>query len=129
MISHLFVYGTLRPGEQRWPYLAPFVVDEGNDDAVTGTLYDTGHGYPAARFDRPGSIRGRVYQLLHDRLEQTLQELDEVECAVLDLFRRVSVTTSTGLTAWAYEYGGEATFTEIASGDWLSEAGVDDARG
>lgn len=129
MISHLFVYGTLRPGEQRWPFLAPFVVDEGNDDSVTGVLYNTGHGYPAARFDRHGSIRGRVFQLLPDRLDQTLQELDEVEGAVLDLFHRVSVTTSAGVTAWAYEYCGAASFTEITSGDWLDEAGVDDARG
>ena len=124
MTTHLFVYGTLRPGEQRWPHLAPFVVDEGHDDSVMGALYDTGHGYPAARFDRPGSIRGRVYHLLPDRLDQTLQELDEIEGAVLDLFHRVSVTTSTGITAWAYEYCGAATFTQIASGDWLDQAEV-----
>ena len=129
MISHLFVYGTLRPGEQRWPYLAPFVVDDGHDASVMGALYDTGHGYPAARFDRRGSIRGRVYQLRHDRLDQTLRELDEIEGAVLDLFHRVAVTTSAGVAAWAYEYCGETTLTEIASGDWLNQAGLDETRG
>ncbi|MDP9464525.1 MAG: gamma-glutamylcyclotransferase [Actinomycetota bacterium] len=119
MITHLFVYGTLRPGQQRWKYLAPFIVDEGHDGSAAGALYDTGHGYPAARFDRPGSIRGRIYSLDTDRLDECLRLLDEVEAVVFDLFRRVVVTTSTGLDAWAYEYCGMSQFPEIASGDWL----------
>ena len=118
MITHLFVYGTLRPGEQRWPYLAPFVDDEGHDDVVPGALYDTGRGYPAARFDHCGTIRGRVYPLRVDRLDECLQLLDEVEAAVLDLFRRVAITTSTGVGAWAYEYCGETQLPEIVSGSW-----------
>ena len=69
MIIHLFVYGTLRPGQQRWQFLAPFVTDEGHDDSVSGALYDTGNGYPAARFDHGGSIHGRVYSLRTDRLD------------------------------------------------------------
>ncbi len=32
VITHLFIYGTLRPGQQRWPHLAPFVADQGHDD-------------------------------------------------------------------------------------------------
>ena len=90
MITHLFVYGTLRPGQQRWPFLEPFVMDEGHDESVVGTLYDTGHGYPAAKFDRPGTILGRVYPLNLDRLDEGLKLLDEVEGAVIDLFRRVA---------------------------------------
>src|SRR5690606_16989747 len=42
VISHLFVYGTLRPGDVRWPMLAPWVVDDGRDDTVAGLLFDTG---------------------------------------------------------------------------------------
>ena len=120
MITHLFVYGTLRPGQQRWPFLEPFVVDEGHDDSVAGALYDTGHDYPAARFDRDGTIHGRVYSLHLDRLDEALRLLDDVEGAVVDLFRRVPITTSTGLQAWAYEYCGETKFPEIASGNWLT---------
>ena len=119
MITHLFVYGTLRPGEARWPHLAPFVDDEGHDDVVSGALYDTGHGYPAARFDHSGTIHGRVYPLHVDRLDECLQLLDEVEAAVLDLFRRVAITTSTGVSAWAYEYCGETQLPEIVSGSWV----------
>ena len=72
VITHLFVYGTLRPGQERWPHLAPFVVDQGHDDTVPGALYDTGNGYPAARFDRAGTIHGRVYSLHVDRLDEAL---------------------------------------------------------
>jgi len=119
VITHLFVYGTLRPGQQRWPFLEPFVVDEGCDDSLAGALYDTGHGYPAAKFDRDGVIHGRVYSLRVDRLDECLQLLDEVEGAVQDLFRRVAVLTFDGIEAWAYEYCDNAQFREIPSGDWL----------
>ena len=122
MITSLFVYGTLRPGQQRWPFLAPFVTDEGHDESVDGVLYDTGNGYPAARFDRVGTIHGRIYPLDLDRLDEALRLLDEVEGAVVDLFRRVAITTSSGLEAWAYEYFGELTFPAISSGNWLTES-------
>ena len=39
---------------------------------------------------------------------------------MIDLFRRVAVTTSTGVDAWAYEYCGETQLPEIASGSWVS---------
>jgi gamma-glutamylcyclotransferase (GGCT)/AIG2-like uncharacterized protein YtfP len=120
MITHLFVYGTLRPGQQRWPFLEPFVIDEGKDASASGLLYDTGNDYPAARFDRPGTIHGRVYTLHVDRIDEALQLLDQVEGAVVDLFHRVAITTSTGIEAWAYEYCGETQFVEITSGDWLT---------
>jgi len=122
VITHLFVYGTLRPGQQRWPFLEPFVVDEGCDDSLAGALYNTGRGYPAAKFDRDGVIHGRVYSLRVDRLDECLQLLDEVEGAVQDLFRRVAVTTFDGSEAWAYEYCDNAEFREIESGDWISKS-------
>jgi gamma-glutamylcyclotransferase (GGCT)/AIG2-like uncharacterized protein YtfP len=124
VIDHLFVYGTLRPGQQRWPFLEPFVRDEGLDTSVSGVLYDTGHGYPAAKFDRGGVIHGRVYPLEAARLDECLALLDEVEGAVQDLFRRVSITTIDGVVAWAYEYCDDAEFGVIPSGDWLVEFGT-----
>ena len=122
MITHLFVYGTLRPGQPRWSFLAPFVTDEGHRDSAEGALYDTGNGYPAARFDHAGTIHGRVYPLHLDRLDEALRLLDEVEGAVIDLFHRVSITTTSGTDAWAYEYGGETEFSAIPSGIWLKES-------
>jgi gamma-glutamylcyclotransferase (GGCT)/AIG2-like uncharacterized protein YtfP len=120
VITNLFVYGTLRPGQERWPFLEPLVMDEGHDDSATGTLYDTGHGYPAARFDGREVIHGRIYALRIDRIAEALELLDEVEGAVQDLFNRVAITTSSGRDAWAYQYCGETQFARIPSGDWLS---------
>ena len=36
--QHLFVYGTLRPGDVRWPFLEPFVADAGVADTVGGRV-------------------------------------------------------------------------------------------
>ena len=36
MIDHVFVYGTLLPGDVRWRYLEPFVTDEGRSIRLTG---------------------------------------------------------------------------------------------
>jgi gamma-glutamylcyclotransferase (GGCT)/AIG2-like uncharacterized protein YtfP len=118
--NRLFVYGTLRPGEVRWQFLEPFVDGEGHDDSVAGALYDTGHGYPAARFDRPGLIHGRCYELLVETLDEALALLDEVEAAVEHLFRRVVVTTTSGVDAWAYEFCDTHELPRVDSGDWLA---------
>jgi gamma-glutamylcyclotransferase (GGCT)/AIG2-like uncharacterized protein YtfP len=115
---HLFVYGTLRPGEVRWQHLAPFVVGEGVDTTVAGDVFDTGLDYPAARFGGVGRINGRVYELT--RLDDALTHLDEVEGAVRGLYRRVTVETASGHLAWAYECGEDALLVRhLAHGDWL----------
>jgi len=118
-ISHLFVYGTLQPGDVRWPILAPFVTGEGVADRVTGQVYDTGRGYPAAMFDARGTIVGRTYRLRADRIDEALSVIDEEERSVPGGYRRVAVTTAAGTYAWAYEYGGGLELTAIATGDWL----------
>ncbi len=115
---HLFVYGTLQPGDVRWHLLAPFVVDEGWPDTVGGSLFDTGLGYPAAVFDGEGTIVGRTYALLGESIDRCLAVLDEEEDTVDGLYRRVSVTTGRGVAAWAYEYGSGLSLTAIPSGDW-----------
>jgi gamma-glutamylcyclotransferase (GGCT)/AIG2-like uncharacterized protein YtfP len=120
MTQYLFVYGTLRPGEVRWPFLEPFVVDDGHDDSVVGTVFDTGLGYPAAVFGGESRILGRVYQLRDDRVDEALAVLDDVEAAVAGLYRRVVVDTSGGHRAWTYAYGSGLSLTLIPSGDWLS---------
>lgn len=129
-VRHLFVYGTLRPGEVRWHHLEPYVVSDGIDATVCGELFDTGLDYPAAIFAAPssshvsageaaGTIRGRVYELSADRLDDALAHLDEVEGAVRGLYHRVTVPTSAGLVAWAYQCGDDGLLRHrIASGDW-----------
>lgn len=118
-ILHLFVYGTLRPGDVRWPILAPYVAGDGVVDATPGTLYDTDIGFPAARFGDGGTVTGLTYELLADTADEALDVLDAEEATVDGLYRRISVRTSSGRRAWAYEYGSGLRLTPIASGDWF----------
>lgn len=115
----LFAYGTLLPGEPRWQFLAPYVIDEGRPDTVHGTLFDTGEGYPAAEFGGHDLIHGRVFILRAERRDEALDVLDAVEGAVEGGYRRVLVTTTGGTEAWAYEYGGGLTLTPITGGSWV----------
>lgn len=121
----LFVYGTLLPGEERWEVLERFVVGDGRVDTVAGRLFDTGEGYPAASFDVDAAsgaprVAGQVFELADATLAEALEVLDEVEDAVLGLYRRVRVDTDGGWRAWAYAYGTGLTLTPIHSGDWRS---------
>ncbi len=116
---HLFVYGTLRPGDVRWHHLSPFVVDDGWKDTAAGSVFDTGLDYPAAVFDGSGTIHGRTYALLSASQRRCLELLDEVEGVVDGAYRRTRITTGTGTIAWSYEYGSGLELALIASGDWL----------
>lgn len=120
MIDRLFVYGTLRPGDVRWPLLAPFVSDDGVADTASGSVYDTGLGYPAAVFGGEGTIVGRTYSLRRDRIDVALEVLDVEEATVEGLYRRIEITTGSGHRAWAYAYGTGLELTRIDSGDWLT---------
>jgi gamma-glutamylcyclotransferase (GGCT)/AIG2-like uncharacterized protein YtfP len=119
VIRHLFVYGTLRPGDVRWHVLEPFVVDAGWPDSVVGRLFDTGFDYPAAVFDADGTIHGHTFALLEASIEQALDVLDEVEGIVDGEYSRVTVRTGRGVDAWAYASGAGLDLTPIDSGDWF----------
>ena len=119
MIRHLFVYGTLRPGDVRWHFLEPFVVDDGWHDTVAGQLFDTGFDYPAAVFDDVGTIHGHTFGLLEASVDRALEVLDEVEGIVDGEYTRVTVRTGRGVDAWSYASGEGLGLTPIPSGDWF----------
>jgi gamma-glutamylcyclotransferase (GGCT)/AIG2-like uncharacterized protein YtfP len=119
VIRHVFVYGTLRPGDVRWHFLRPFVVDDGWPDTTGGELFDTGFDYPAAVFNDRGTIHGRTFALLEASAEQALRVLDEVEGIVDGEYSRVVVRTASGADAWAYASGDGLELTPIPSGDWF----------
>ncbi len=119
MSEHLFVYGTLRPGDVRWALLERYVADDGVDDTAPGQVFDTGLDYPAAVFGEGGRIRGRTYRLRAELLAEALAVLDEEEDTVAGLYRRVRVMTGGGTDAWAYAYGAGLELTLIPSGDWF----------
>lgn len=138
-----FVYGTLMPGHLRWPLLAPFadgVAAAHRPAVVPGRLFDTGCGYPAARFDldhptgalpthplRPGPapapapgevevVHGVTVHLRPTRLAAALEVLDLVEG---DEYDRIIVRTDAGEPCWAYEWRGPtAGLPAVTGGRW-----------
>ena len=99
MPDAVFVYGTLLPGHLRWPLLAPFAADH-VAASVPGRLFDTGRGWPAARFtEGGGEVPGRRIAVAAVDTPQVLAMLDEVEGPP---FARIVVGTSAG-PAWTYE--------------------------
>ncbi|MET0662550.1 MAG: gamma-glutamylcyclotransferase [Ilumatobacteraceae bacterium] len=123
LIDHVFVYGTLRPGDVRWSFLEPFVTDGGAADSVVGSLFDTGEDYPAATFAADGSgstvIHGRTFRIAEPLLDDCLAVLDVEEDTVAGRYRRVAITTQAGVDVWAYEYGFGMDLVPIPSGDWF----------
>ena len=101
--TQLFVYGTLMPGRLRWPILAPFARRHRPAD-VSGTLFDSGNGWPVAVFGGCGVIPGVLVELEPGRADEALPILDEVEDTATDTLRRIEVTTLDGARAWAYHF-------------------------
>jgi gamma-glutamylcyclotransferase (GGCT)/AIG2-like uncharacterized protein YtfP len=112
VIERVFVYGTLKPGQGRWPILAPFVLPTGVDGAaaVSGLLYDTGCGWPAAVFDTVAGaeVPGSVLTLRPESVAQALDTLDAVEGVRSGLFQRILVEVE-GQSCWAYHWPGPVT--------------------
>jgi gamma-glutamylcyclotransferase (GGCT)/AIG2-like uncharacterized protein YtfP len=108
-IHAVFVYGTLKRGECRarfWPH-PPVRVERAT---IRGRLYDLGP-YPALG---PGEdiVRGEVWCLAPEYVDETLRALDEVEGATqlkTAYYRRIVVSCRTDdgrdIEAWVYEFG------------------------
>lgn len=110
----LFVYGSSMPGMSRYDAIGRFVVRSARD-SVQGSLYDSGLGYPLARFDGDAVVRGFVLWLDPSTAEQALVEMTRVESG---LFAPVRVRTATGVTATAYQWiGGTDGFPRIDAWD------------
>ncbi len=119
--SYVFVYGTLRRGQERdINRLQPRPVFVG-DSRINGTLYDLG-SYPGVRFGGERWVQGEVYQITPE-LERQLDEIEEVWPQPSgEYVRREVVVRCVGaaLTCLVYEVA-EAHAKDkaiIASGDW-----------
>ena len=72
-IERLFVYGTLQPGRLRWPFLARFAIGH-RPAEVSGTIYDTGYGWPVAVFGPSAeSVPGTLVDLDGEHLGEALR--------------------------------------------------------
>jgi gamma-glutamylcyclotransferase (GGCT)/AIG2-like uncharacterized protein YtfP len=102
-MTAVFVYGTLMPGQVRWPQLAPYAAAPVSQDQVGGRLVDTGSGYPGLLPEDTGEVHGFVVELQPALEDIALRRLDEVEGTDVGLYRRVQVKTASGRTCWTYE--------------------------
>lgn len=129
MLTTVFVYGTLMPGHLRWGLIAPFAVSH-QAATARGQMYDTGKGWPAARFDPSTSdglqagpeapvVHGWLVELAPASASTLMGQLDDVEGAVaadehgtypdtgpaggVPEYRRVQIQTTDGAKAWAYQ--------------------------
>jgi gamma-glutamylcyclotransferase (GGCT)/AIG2-like uncharacterized protein YtfP len=114
----LFVYGTLMPGHEAWPIVAPYA-QASTDTTVRGNLYDTGAGYPAAVFsdDTLGTITGTAVTLHAARAAEALRTLDRYEGPE---YRRIVVDDGHG-PLHAYEWIAERDrLIALPSGCWTA---------
>ncbi|MFZ3577750.1 gamma-glutamylcyclotransferase [Virgibacillus sp. DJP39] len=122
-MSKLFVYGTLRNGEKNHFYLNHSTLIF-NQCWVSGSLFDTGNGYPVMLKDEINTVYGELYEVTSEQLN----EIDRLEGFVEDdpgnLYDResVTVTNDKGHDFEAFTYfGGESLIDstdKIATGDW-----------
>jgi gamma-glutamylcyclotransferase (GGCT)/AIG2-like uncharacterized protein YtfP len=110
----VFVYGTLMPGHVRHPAIEHFV-SRRRMARVQGRLYDTGRGFPAAVFGPGGEVEGWLLTLARGKEARALAVLDRIEGG---LFAPVTVTTTDGVTAIAYEWRGDTTGLRPLAGRW-----------
>ena len=118
----VFVYGTLRKGQERdINRLEPAPVFIGNSQ-INGTLYDLG-SYPGVRLGGLQWVQGEVYQITSE-LDRQLDEIEEVwPQQTGEYARREVVVQCSGqaLTCLVYEVSEARTpcLGVIESGDWL----------
>ena len=119
---YVFVYGTLRKGQERdINDLQPAPIFKGNSQ-INGTLYDLG-SYPGVRLGGLTWVRGEVYQITSE-LEKKLDEIEEVwPQQSAEYVRRDVVVQCVGAVfdCLVYEVGEVRTFGRavITSGDWV----------
>lgn len=102
-VPHLFVYGTLMPGHERWPLLAEYVVADPVAATVAGYLRDSGHGWPALNAGS-GHAPGVLVRADAADTRQLLATLDDVEGVAVGLFSRQARAVN-GRVAWVYVAG------------------------
>ena len=118
----VFVYGTLRTGQERdINRLQPAPLFIGNSQ-INGTLYDLG-SYPGVRLGGVQWVQGEVYQITPE-LERQLDEIEEVwPQQTGEYARREVVVHCAGaeLTCLVYEVSEVHTqcLRVIESGDWV----------
>ena len=121
-VNHLFIYGTLRDGEERSGILSEFSSKVYKDCKIRGRLINLPGGYPGL-ISGDGSVVGEIHHT--PKIQNVLKILDnDVEDFKGygeddSLFHRV-LTYSNDIPCWTYVYAGSPDDGPvIESGDWL----------
>lgn len=112
--TYMFVYGTTMPGHLRYSMIEDFVA-EATRASVDGRLYDSGSGYPAAKFGAGGTIEGYLLRLRPERVFEATKAFTEFESG---MFMPVTVNTHSGVKATAYEWNGSVDGLTRVDGMW-----------
>lgn len=115
-MNQVFVYGTLKPGHHNWQHLEPYT-NRTRTATATGTLYDTGYGWPAAQFAGTNPIPGYIVDIRYIHLNQAIAVLDHIEGVEHGLFDRVTIQVD-GVKCWAYEWPSEVDRFNLIS-EWV----------
>jgi gamma-glutamylcyclotransferase (GGCT)/AIG2-like uncharacterized protein YtfP len=121
-VDHLFIYGTLRDGEERSGILSKFSSKVYKDCKIRGKLINLqGGGYPGL-ISGDGSVVGEIHHT--PKIQNALKKLDMIEGfngygEDGSLFHRV-LTYSNDIPCWTYVYARSPDDGPvIESGDWL----------
>lgn len=122
-LDHVFVYGTLMRGQQRWPQLKSWS-SHSQIGSISGGLYHLG-AYPGLRLDEQGSVHGELHRC--EDIANTLALLDQIEGCdeanpLSGLYLRVPVLVKVGdrkVWAWTYVINQlPANAQRLADGRW-----------
>ena len=120
-VNHLFIYGTLREGEERSEILSEFSSKAYKDCKIRGRLIDLPGGYPGL-INGDGWVVGEIHHT--PKIQNALKKLDMIEGFKGygedgSLFHRIQ-TYSNDIPCWTYVYAGSPDDGPvIESGDWL----------
>ena len=122
LCNYVFVYGTLREGEDRAAVMTQNRISPWISGTVQGELRDLGF-YPAL-FQGKGCVHGELHQ--YEQITDTLSRLDIVEGHEKvgnpnNLYERILIdviTDSGSIQAWTYRMCGKKKGARIESGDW-----------
>ena len=125
-VDHLFIYGTLRDGEERSGILSKFSSKVYKDCKIRGKLINLQGGRYPGLISGDGSVVGEIHHT--PDIENTLKDendgLDMIEgfngyVEKDPLFRRI-LTYSNNIPCWTYVYARSSDDGPvIESGDWL----------
>jgi len=122
-VNHLFIYGTLRDGEERAEILSEFSSKVYKDCKIRGKLINLQGGRYPGLISGDGSVVGEIHHT--PKIQNALKKLDnDVEDFKGygedgSLFHRI-LTYSNDIPCWTYVYAGSPDDGPvIESGDWL----------